>query len=95
MIAGYPELMLLAAGTDGTDGATDDAGAVVDADTCGQIALLGLDPEECLRRADSGAALQAVGALLCTGPTGTNVADLAIGLKLPARGASRETHPAR
>ena len=95
MIAGYPELMLLAAGTDGTDGATDDAGAVVDADTCGQIALLGLDPEECLRRADSGAALQAVGALLCTGPTGTNVADLAIGLKLPDRGASRETHPAR
>lgn len=84
LIAGYPDLMLLAAGTDGTDGTTDDAGAVVDADTCGRIALMGLDPDDCLRRADSGAALEAAGALLRTGPTGTNVADLVIGLKLPA-----------
>lgn len=84
LIAGYPELMLLAAGTDGTDGTTDDAGAVVDADTCGRIALMGLDPDDCLRRADSGTALEAAGALLRTGPTGTNVADLVIGLKLPA-----------
>ena len=82
LIAGYPELMLLAAGTDGSDGPTQDAGAVVDADTCGRIALLGLDPDECLRRADSGTALQAAGALVRTGPTGTNVADLVIGLKL-------------
>ncbi len=83
LIAGYPELMLLAAGTDGSDGATEDAGAVVDAETCGRIALTGLDPDECLRRADSGTALEAAGALLRTGPTGTNVADLVIGLKLP------------
>lgn len=88
LIAGYPDLMLLAAGTDGSDGPTEDAGAVVDADTCGRIALLGLDPDECLRRADSGTALEAAGALVRTGPTGTNVADLVIGLKLapPAAG---------
>lgn len=84
LIAGYPELMLLAAGTDGTDGETEDAGAVVDSNTCGRIALLGLDPDDCQRRADSGAALEGAGALLRTGPTGTNVADLVIGLKLPA-----------
>lgn len=84
LIAGYPELMLLAAGTDGSDGPTEDAGAVVDADTFGRIALVGLDPDECLRRADSGTALEAAGALVRTGPTGTNVADLVIGLKLSA-----------
>ncbi len=88
LIAGYPELMLLAAGTDGGDGPTEDAGAVVDADTCGRIALAGLDPDDSLRRADSGTALEAAGALVRTGPTGTNVADLVIGLKVPP---SRDT----
>ena len=81
LIAGYGELALLAAGTDGIDGPTEDAGAVVDGETCGRIAVLGLDPDESLRRADSGNALAAAGALLRTGPTGTNVADLVIGLK--------------
>jgi hydroxypyruvate reductase len=83
LIAGYPQLLLLAAGSDGTDGPTDDAGGLVDAETCGRIVLAGLDPDECLRRADSGTALAAAGALVTTGPTGTNVADLVIGLKLP------------
>jgi glycerate 2-kinase len=81
LIAGYPELALLAAGTDGIDGPTDDAGAVVDGETCGRIAVLGLDADDSLRRADSGTALAAAGALLRTGPTGTNVADLVIGVK--------------
>ncbi|MDE2262825.1 MAG: DUF4147 domain-containing protein [Gammaproteobacteria bacterium] len=79
----YPELLLLAAGTDGTDGPTDAAGGLVDADTCGRLALAGLDPDDCLSRADAGTALAAADALVCTGPTGTNVADLVIGLKLP------------
>ena len=82
LIAGYPQLMLLAAGTDGGDGPTQDAGGLVDADTGGRIVLAGLDPDECLRGADSGTALEAAGALVRTGPTGTNVADLVIGLKL-------------
>ena len=81
LIAGYPQLALLAAGTDGIDGPTDDAGAVVDGETCGRIAVLGLDADDSLRRADSGTALAAAGALLRTGPTGTNVADLVIGVK--------------
>jgi glycerate 2-kinase len=79
----YPELVLLAVGTDGTDGPTEAAGGLVDAETCARLALAGLDAEDCLRRADSGAALAAADALVRTGPTGTNVADLVIGLKLP------------
>lgn len=81
LIAGYGDLALLAAGTDGIDGPTEDAGAVVDGETCGRIAVLGFDADDSLRRADSGRALAAAGALLRTGPTGTNVADLVIGLK--------------
>jgi glycerate 2-kinase len=83
LLVDYPDLSLLAAGTDGTDGPTEAAGGLVDADTCSQLALAGLDADDCLSRADSGTALAAVGALVSTGPTGTNVADLVIGLKLP------------
>jgi glycerate 2-kinase len=82
-LSDYPQLLLLAAGSDGTDGPTEAAGGLVDAETCARLALAGLDPEECLRRADSGTALAAADALVRTGPTGTNVADLVIGLKLP------------
>jgi hydroxypyruvate reductase len=83
LIAGQSDLLLLAAGTDGTDGVTPDAGAVVDADSCARVALAGLDPDSCLQQADSGTALAASGDLVHTGPTGTNVGDLVIGLKLP------------
>jgi hydroxypyruvate reductase len=79
----YPDLLLLAAGTDGTDGPTEDAGGLVDAETCARLALAGLDPDDCLSRADAGTALAAADALVRTGPTGTNVADLVIGVKLP------------
>jgi hydroxypyruvate reductase len=82
LLAGHPDLMLLAVGTDGTDGVTDDAGALVDSDTCARIALAELDADDCLRRADSGTALAASGDLIHTGPTGTNVGDLVLGLKL-------------
>jgi glycerate 2-kinase len=83
LIAGHSDLLLLAAGTDGSDGVTDDAGALVDADTCARLALVELDADRCLEQADSGSALAASGDLLHTGPTGTNVGDLVIGLKLP------------
>ncbi len=82
LIAGHPDLLLLAAGTDGTDGVTSDAGALVDAETCSRLTLAGIDPDSSLRRAESGTALAAAGDLIQTGPTGTNVGDLVIGLKL-------------
>jgi len=94
LIAGHPDLMLLAAGTDGTDGVTDDAGALVDADSCGRLSLAGLDADACLRGADSGTALAASGDIVHTGPTGTNVGDLVIGLKLSLE-AARELHFSR
>jgi glycerate 2-kinase len=94
LIAGHPELMLLAAGTDGTDGVTEDAGALVDADSCARVALAGLDVDQCLAQADSASALAASGDLVHTGPTGTNVGDIVIGLKLPAA-AARELAAAR
>jgi hydroxypyruvate reductase len=80
-IAGRRDLLLLAAGTDGTDGVSLDAGALVDGETCARIALAEIDVELCLQRADSGTALAIAGDLIHTGPTGTNVGDLVIGLK--------------
>ena len=82
LLAGQAQMLLLSAGTDGTDGVTDDAGALVDGETCARVALAGFDADDCMRRADSGTALEASGDLIHTGPTGTNVGDLVIGLKL-------------
>jgi hydroxypyruvate reductase len=72
---------LLAVGTDGTDGPGEDAGALVDGDTLVRGRLQGLDATTCLRQADAGTFLAASGDLVHTGPTGTNVMDLVIGLK--------------
>lgn len=74
------DCVLLAAGTDGTDGPGDAAGAIIDG---GTLARGGGRPAalEALRHADAGGFLAASGDLLVTGPTGTNVMDLVIGLK--------------
>ena len=93
LIAGHSELLLLAAGTDGSDGVTEDAGALVDAESCARIALAQLDADDCLARADSARALAASGDLVHTGPTGTNVGDLVIGLKLTAEDAGVLARP--
>ena len=87
LIAGRSELLLLAAGTDGSDGVTEDAGALVDAESCARIAIAQLDADDVLAQADSARALAASGDLVHTGPTGTNVGDLVIGLKLAAQDA--------
>jgi hydroxypyruvate reductase len=76
-------MLLLAAGTDGTDGPTADAGALIDSGTWERIGVAGLDAEQCLELAASGEALEASEDLVHTGPTGTNVGDLVIGLRLP------------
>ena len=68
----------LSGGTDGRDGPTDAAGAIVDAGTWARITDAGMDPAALLANNDSYAALQASGDLLITGATGTNVADIQI-----------------
>ena len=78
-IKGRSGIHFLSAGTDGTDGPTDDAGALIDGATVERGETRGLNAEDCLRRADAGAFLEASGDLVTTGPTGTNVMDLMIG----------------
>ena len=75
---------VLAAGTDGTDGPGEDAGALVDAGTIARGAAAGLDPGRSLRAADAGTFLEASGDLVHTGPTGTNVMDLVVAMKAAA-----------
>ena len=79
-LQGVDNVTLLSAGTDGTDGPTDAAGAFVDGSTVARARARGLDANDFLRRQDSYTLLQALGDLHCTGPTGTNVMDLVIGL---------------
>lgn len=68
----------LCAGTDGADGSTDAAGAVVDSRTLERARARGLAARECLARSDSFALLEASGDLLRTGPTDTNVSDVVL-----------------
>jgi hydroxypyruvate reductase len=77
-------ITILAAGTDGRDGPTDAAGAIVDATTWATIRAHGIDPASALRDHSSYDALESAGALLMTGPTGTNVNDLVIALQAPS-----------
>jgi len=79
-IRGRADVWLLAAGTDGSDGPTQDAGAVVDGGTVDRGIAAGLDPERCLAAAGAGSFLAASGDLVRTGPTGTNVMDLLLAL---------------
>lgn len=71
---------VLVCGTDGSDGPTADAGGLVDELTATTVAESGLDIHDCLARADAGTCLEKIGVLVTTGPTGTNVMDLAIAL---------------
>jgi hydroxypyruvate reductase len=85
-LAGRNDMLLLAAGTDGTDGPGEDAGALVDGGTVRRGELHAGAAATCLARADAGTFLAAAGDLLQTGPTGTNVMDLALGLRLAPEG---------
>lgn len=79
---GNNSVATVALGTDGLDGSTDAAGAVVDGSTIRRAKALGLSPEEILRRNDSYSFFQSLGDLVMTGPTGTNVNDIAVGVVL-------------
>lgn len=71
-------ITVLAGGTDGRDGPTDAAGAIVDARTAMDIRRAGREPERDQRMHSSYRSLDAAGALLRTGPSGTNVMDLVL-----------------
>jgi len=79
-LAGLKDVLVLSAGTDGTDGPTDAAGAFVDGRTLRRARKLGLEPDDYLRENDSYNFFEALGDLFVTGPTGTNVMDLQIAL---------------
>ena len=80
---GWPtkaELAFVSGGTDGEDGPTDAAGALVDPSVYSQMRSQQLNPEDYLKRCDAYAFFEQTRGLLKTGPTGTNVCDLRVGL---------------
>lgn len=77
-VEGTEGITLLSAGTDGTDGPTDAAGAVVDGNTADRARRLGLDAAAFLANNDAYPFLRQTGDLYITGPTGTNVMDLQV-----------------
>lgn len=75
-ISGIEGIVALSGGTDGTDGPTDAAGAIVDGATVERGLNGGVDAQACLARNDSYGFLRQTGDLLITGPTFTNVMDV-------------------
>jgi glycerate 2-kinase len=82
LLQGRAEFSFSAVGSDGTDGPTQSAGAIIDGDTWQRCREAGIDPEEALSKFDSHPAHLAAGSLLTLGPTGTNVNDLYVLLRL-------------
>lgn len=79
-IDGMEHTAIFSIGSDGTDGPTDAAGGFVDGTTMQELRRLGIDASEVLRNNDTYPVLQKIGGLIMTGPTGTNVNDVAVGL---------------
>jgi glycerate 2-kinase len=77
---GTRELAVVAFASDGDDGSSGAAGAVVDGSTCTRARAIGCDLAAALRDADSASALARLGDLLITGPSGTNVGDVVLAL---------------
>lgn len=77
-IAGLDNVLVFSLGSDGTDGPTDAAGGIVDGCTAGKLADIGISIEKVLADNDAYTALGKVDGLLMTGPTGTNVNDVAV-----------------
>ena len=77
-ISGMENALIFSLGSDGTDGPTDAAGGIVDGQTRGKLAQAGLTIHQVLADNDAYHALEKVGGLIHTGPTGTNVNDVAV-----------------
>lgn len=82
-LSGIPNAVLFSVGSDGTDGPTDAAGGIVDGSTRDALLAQGIGIEAFLQQNDAYTALDRVGGLIRTGPTGTNVNDVAVLLLRP------------
>ena len=80
VLDGISDAALISVGSDGTDGPTDAAGGYVDGETVKELTAKGMDIRAYLDDNDAYHALQAVENLIITGPTGTNVNDVTVGL---------------
>jgi len=80
VLQGNTGMALMSLATDGVDGPTDAAGAVVSGETMGRMRAMGVDPHAALSENDAHPALRACEALIHTGPTGTNLNDVVVGL---------------
>ncbi len=83
-LQGWPGVVIASLGTDGIDGPTDAAGAIADGESIHRAYLLGLDALAHLNANDAYAFFEALGDLIRTGPTGTNVNDIGVLLIEPA-----------
>jgi len=79
-ISGVQGAAVFSVGSDGTDGPCDAAGGYVDGDTAQKLAANGFDVFSVLQQNDAYHALKSVNGLIMTGPTGTNVNDIAVAL---------------
>ena len=77
-ISGLADTLIFSLGSDGTDGPTDAAGGIVDGTTKARLEEVGLKIHQVLAENDAYHALEKVDALIRTGPTGTNVNDVAV-----------------
>ena len=80
VIAGLKGAAVFSVGSDGTDGPTDAAGGYVDCESFGALDALGISVSDVLQNNDAYNALNAIDGLIFTGPTGTNVNDVAVAL---------------
>jgi len=93
---GVDGVSVMALATDGSDGPTDSSGALVDGTTAAAIRAAGIDPSAALAENDAYPALEAAGAQLKTGPTGTNVNDLYVVLAgAPSDARETRSFPSR
>ena len=83
---GYRHVAIASLGTDGTDGPTDAAGAIASGETIRVGMTMGLNPGAALNNNDAYTFFSALGDLILTGPTGTNVNDLILAIAWPDEG---------